>query len=442
MPTFLDDFAYLVNSKKESMREKIFKGKPSPLGEVFRRYVDSVWVSLSDLEEFSVNTGQLDVLAVDSSVYTNLLSTGGVFYIVRSMAVQKDVVCKKLETDVIFSKDRMRRIRELITAKMELLEFEVALEALRKGFNGDAILLDGSLYGRAAHVPIETRVEEERDVLLRYFQVYKELLDLCNKSNVPVVGVSKESRSTFYRDYLLSLMFDEKLEELDVDVDDKKKLRDVFFEVLDRERVAFERFSKLKERYGNKLETVELILEELACSRPDYQLIINFAATVGYTQPLLLGPTIRMARRLKEYKGNPRKWVRNHFPHLTREKGDDFVNWASQVVGSIVDFPSFISFYILLDPKDSPIRIDMPYYGKSMLEVGWPETVKADVGDLLRIMVTGYCGLNAYNLWLKNVDEKVRLRRRVVDGIYVPYLEKLFKEKIIRSRGYRRVKYP
>jgi hypothetical protein len=325
---------------------------------------------------------------------------------------------------------------------MEMLEFEVALEALKGGFDGDAILLDGSLYGRVSHVPIEYKVEEERDVLLHYFRVYKALLDACSRSGVLLVGVSKESRSTFYRDYLLSLIFDEKLKKLDVEESDKKRLREIFFQVLDVERLAFGKFSKLKEKYEDKLEGIELIFRELASSRPDYQLIMNYVSSTGYMRPLWLGPSIRMARRLKEYYKNPKESVKKYFPRLTMEKGEDFIRWASEILKSIVEFPSFVSFYILLDLRDSPIRVDMPYYGKLLFEVGWPEPVELDISELLKIMVTGYCGLNAYNLWLKNADEKVRLRRKVVDDIYFPYLEKLFGEKIIRGRSYRRVKYP
>jgi hypothetical protein len=397
---------------------------------------------LRELSEFSVSPSEFDVLAVDSSVYTNLLSNGGVFYIIRSLAVQEDVVGKRIQSDVIFSRDKMSRIRELITAKMEMLEFEVALEALKGGFDGDAILLDGSLYGRVSHVPIEYKVEEERDVLLHYFRVYKALLDACSRSGVLLVGVSKESRSTFYRDYLLSLIFDEKLKKLDVEESDKKRLREIFFQVLDVERLAFGKFSKLKEKYEDKLEGIELIFRELASSRPDYQLIMNYVSSTGYMRPLWLGPSIRMARRLKEYYKNPKESVKKYFPRLTMEKGEDFIRWASEILKSIVEFPSFVSFYILLDLRDSPIRVDMPYYGKLLFEVGWPEPVELDISELLKIMVTGYCGLNAYNLWLKNADEKVRLRRKVVDDIYFPYLEKLFGEKIIRGRSYRRVKYP
>ncbi|MBS7644414.1 DNA double-strand break repair nuclease NurA [Candidatus Bathyarchaeota archaeon] len=442
MPTFLEDFAQLVDSKRDELKNKILKGKPNWLERDFRKYLSAHWVFLESLNAFSTNPGEFDVLAVDSSVYTNLLSNGGVFYIIRSLAVQRDVVGKRLESDVIFSRDRMSRIRELITAKMEMLEFEVALESLKNGFNGDAVLLDGSLYGRVSHVPIESKVEEERDVLLRYFKVYKELLDVCNKSGVLLVGISKESRSTFYRDYLLSLIFDEKLGELDVEEEDKKRLREIFFQVLDVERVAFAKFFKLKGEYGDELEVMESILRELASSRPDYQLIINYVSSVGYMRPLLLGPSVRMARRFKEYHVNPKECVKKYFPRLSIEKGEDFIRWASDILRSIIEFPSFVSFYILLDPRDSPIRVDMPHYGRSLFEVGWPEPVEVDISKLLKIMATGYCGLNAYNLWLKNADEKVRLRRKVVDDIYFSYLEKLFGDKIIRGRSYRRVKYP
>ena len=442
MPNFLEDFARLVNERRNDLSDKIFKGKLNLFEEDFKRYVFSYWVPLEDLEDFIVSPRELDVLAVDSSVYMNLLSNGGVFYIIRSLAVRKDVVGKSLESNVIFSRDKLSHIGEFISVKMEMLEFEVALEALRDGFDGDTILLDGSLYGRASHLPIESKVEEERDALLRYFKIYGELLDACRRSGTPLVGVSKESRSTFYRDYLLSLIFDEKLKELDVEEDDKNRLREIFFRVLDVERVAFERFSKFKERYGDKLEVADLIFRELASSRPDYQLIMNYISSIGHTRPLLLGPSIRMARRLKEYSEDPKEYVRKYFPMLTMERGEDFTRWAFDILRSILKFPSFVSFYILLNPMDSPLRIDIPYFGRSLFDAGWPEPVDVDLGDLLKVLVTGYCGLDNYNLWLKNVDEKVRLRRKVVDDIYFPYLEKLFGEKIISGRRYRRVRYP
>jgi len=442
LPAFLEDFVHLINGKRDYLRERVLKGKFNPLEDEFKKHMAAHWVPLNDLSSFSADISSLNVMAVDSSVYSSLLSSGGILYISRGMAMYRGIVSKKMDVEVIFSREKMSSVNDFITAKMELLEFEVALEALKNGFDGDAILIDGSLYGRASHLPIEPRVDDQRDALLHYFRVYKNLLDFCHKSNVLLLGISKESRSTFYRDYLLHIIFNEKIRMLDVEEEDKELLGEIFFQVLDSERIAFERFYRLKKKYGVKLETIDVILQELASPRPDYQLIARCAPSIGYTRPLLLGPSIRMAKRLREYIKNPEEFVRKYFPRLSAERGDDFIQWASNVFKDILNFPSFVSFYVLLDLRDSPIRIDMPYYDKTLFEVGWPEPTGADIECALKIVVTGYCGLNAYNIWLKSVDEKVRLRRKVADEIYLPYLEKMFGEKIIRGRGYRRVKYP
>ncbi|MEM3715620.1 MAG: DNA double-strand break repair nuclease NurA [Candidatus Bathyarchaeia archaeon] len=443
MPVFLEDLACLINDKKDCLREKILMGRFNPLEEDFRKYMAAHWVPLKNLDPFSASLNDLDILAVDSSIYTNLLSSGGMLYIIGSMSMRRNTIAaKRMDVDVIFGRDKASSIHDIIIAKMELLEFEVALEALKDGFNGDAILIDGSLYGRASYPPLEPRIDEERDVLLRYFKVYKELLDFCRKSNILLMGVSKESRSTFYRDYLLHLIFNEKLNALNIDSEDKKLLRDIFFQMLSSERIALEKFQRLKKKYVDRLNAVEVILQELASSRPDYQLIMRCVSSVGYARPLLLGPTVRMAKRLKEYREDPERYVKKYFPRSSMEKGESFVQWASEVLNGILNFPSFISFYILLDLRDSPIRVDVPYYNRALFDVGWPEPIEANIEDLLKIIVAGYCGLNVHNIWLKNVDEKVRLRRKVIDEIYLPFLEKVFGEKIICGRGYRRVKYP
>ena len=77
-----------------------------------------------------------------------------------------------------------------------------------------------------------------------------------------------------------------------------------------------------------------------------------------------------------------------------------------------------------------------------VIDVGWHKPVTIDLSDALKVLATGYCGLDCHNLWLKNVDERVRLKKKTVDNIYVPYMEKLFGEKIIRGRSYRRVRFP
>ena len=442
MPEFLDEFAASVIRKKEGMKEKVLKGTPNPLQDHFSEKFPSFWVKIDDPARFRVNPAELSVMAVDSSVYSNLLSTGGVFYVVRSLAVCRSIEQKLLESDVFFSKGGSVSERNFISVKMEMLEFQVAIDALKRGLSCGTILIDGSLYGRLVHIPLESKVEEERLVLVDYFRAYRELLDLCRKNNVLLVGVAKESRSTSFRDFLLSLVFKEELEKLDIDDDDARKLKPLFMEVVDDFTLGLQRFEKFGQKYGVKLEIIRMILEELARSRPDYQLVMNFAESVGYTRPLLLGSSPRLARKLEALRSDAKSYVRKNFPNALRETGKGFVDEAAQVIAGIPDFPAIVSFYVLFDRRDSPIRIDVPCWDQKLIDVGWHKPASVDLEGVLKVLATGYCGLDCHNLWLKNVDERVRLKKKTVDNIYVPYMEKLFGEKIIRGRSYRRVRFP
>ncbi len=442
MPEFLEEFAASVIRKKEGMKEKVLKGTPNPLQDHFREKFPSFWVGIDDPAKLGVNSAELSVMAVDSSVYSNLLSPGGVFYVVRSLAVCRSVEQKLLESDVFFSKGGSVTERDFISVKMEMLEFQVAIDALKGGLGCSTILIDGSLYGRLMHVPLESKVEEERLVLVDYFRVYRELLNLCKKNNVLLVGVAKESRSTSFRDFLLSLVYKEELEKLDIDDDDARKLKPLFMEVVDNFTLGLQKFEKFGQKYGVKLETIRMILEELARSRPDYQLVMNFAESVGYTKPLLLGSPPRLARKLEALRSDAKSYVRKNFPNALRERGKGFVDDAAQVIAGIPDFPAIASFYVLFDRRDSPIRIDVPCWDQKLIDVGWHKPASVDLEGILKVLATGYCGLECHDLWLKNVDERVRLKKKTVDNIYVPYMEKLFGEKIIRGRSYRRVRFP
>lgn len=443
-PDFLNEFASSVNKKQATMRDRILKGTPNPLQSNFKKYFVSSWVSLDQIDRFSTKPSTLDVMAVDSSVYTNLLSTGGIFYVIRSLAVCGDQSQKLLETDVVFTKASLLDAQRSISIKMELLEFQVALDALKRGLNCGRILLDGSLYGRASHLPIESKIEEQRLTMLDYVQTYRELLDFCKEQKIVLVGVSKESRAAFYRDYLLKLIFDEEFAKLSSELDplDLQKLKPLFAEMLENEEGALNKFSKISQKYKNELEKTKLIFDELISSRPDYQLIMNHAKGIGYTKPLLLGPSVRTAKFFDYFRKDPVKFVRLRFPATFRRKGREFVDNATRILSSIESFPGIVSFHVLLNPNDSPIRIDVPDWGQTFVKTGWPKPTSFNVDDLLKVLVTGYCGLDCHNLWLKNVDERVRLKKHTVDTIYFPLMERQFNAKITRGRSYRRVRYP
>ena len=268
------------------MKKKIIEGKANPLYKRFEKHFRENWIQHDHLESFTMNPSQLGIMAVDSSVYTNPLSTGGIFYVIRSLAVCKEQTRKLLETDVVFTKGSLLDVQLFVSMKMELLEFQVALNFLKENPCCSRILIDGSLYGRAVHLLIESKIEEQRLMLLDYLQTYRDFLDLCHKKSILPIGVSKESRAEFYRNYLLKLVFDEELEALSPNIDPSilQRLKPLFLEFLGGKMwqdIAFKKFSQLKQKSNADLGTVNLVFEELTSSRPDYQLIMNSAHASG-----------------------------------------------------------------------------------------------------------------------------------------------------------------
>ena len=294
MPEFFVEFGACISRKKEAIKRKVFQGTPNPLAEDFNSEFPLLWHIIDEPAKLAANVSDLSVMAVDSSIYSNLLSTGGVFYVVRSLGICRNQQQKKLESDVFFSKGGSVAEREYISVKMEMAEFQVAIDALKNGLDCKTILIDGSLYGRLVHVPLESKVEEDRLILLDYFKVYRELLDVCKQNNVVLVGVAKESRSTSFRDYLLSLVFKKELEEAELEDDDARLIKPLFMEVVDNTSLGLQKFERFKQKYGDKISKIGLIFEELARSRPDYQVVMTFAQSLGYTRPLLLGASPRL----------------------------------------------------------------------------------------------------------------------------------------------------
>jgi hypothetical protein len=94
---------------------------------------------------------------------------------------------------------------------------------------------------------------------------------------------------------------------------------------------------------------------------------------------LLLGPSAGAARRLGQIASDPDRYVSSRFAVATREKGGDFTEWAAKILAGIPRMPSFISFYLLLNARDSPIRIDVPCWEHPLSKTGWPKPADLDL---------------------------------------------------------------
>jgi hypothetical protein len=445
MPQFLDAFINQVSEKRDSLLQKATLGRVSDIDADLERLLLETWLPIPARRGIG-----REVAAVDGSRAIRAFPSGAVLYIARALAVLGRRRFRELEVDAFFSKAKPSEVSVFVGRKMEWLELRAAMRAASEGgLSGGAALIDGSLYGRLLHLPRDQPAEGMRGFMLDYFKTLRELLELCRREGVLLAGVSKESRSSFLRDHLLALLLEEELDGLDsVPGEDKAELRAIFENALQSPSKALPAMRRLKRAHGDRLKGVERILREAASARPDHQLIRRFAKAPGYTIPLELGISGSRGVAMKLIKRDPKAYAMRYFREALSEAGDgeSFIEEATGVLEGILGLPSMISFHLLPDPRDTPMRVDVPSWACGLdhrvSDFIGSRPAEADVGEVVALLMEGYAGLKDYNVWLKRADEEVRLSREVVDGIYSSALGRLLNATIIHPRGYRRVKYP
>lgn len=427
MPEFLNIYVQQMKSNEQRISaEYSARSSKLDLGSAFREHWLEAQLSASSPADFSV-------LAVDSSSMRVSTANGGVFYVVRALGVARGARYRDLIADFDYVSDTLEE-STVISRKMEWLEHKVALRALEDGFSG-YILFDGSIYGRVVHVPLETGFARDRAFMLDYFETLLELLELCRRAEVQIIGMSKESRTSFFREFLLMKLALSLKDELGLS---EAEIVDLLSLALDNKRTALR---KLESEYSGT--QLEMIVEELISKKPDFQLILEFAECAGYTTPLLLGASARWRRAARQILRDPETYVRTQFPLCSRS--EEFVDRAVEVVKKIPKMPAIVSFHLLPSLNDTPMRIDIPAWqlgtDRTLLEVGWPEVANADVSEILSLLSAGYCGPENYNIWLKAADDGVKLSREIFENVYLRKFEEIV-GVFITSRGYRRVRFP
>jgi len=420
MPEFLTEFINDLNRKSTRILED-FENKEA--NKLYEKVFPPFW---KDYNIESCSPTQ-NVISVDGSNGHAPTSNGGFFFVCRALALGREKRYKDVITDFDFSNTRDQST--YISRVMELTEHTAPIKAIKDGFRG-TILIDGSLFGRMAHLPLELKLANNKGFMIDYFKHLIELLKLCKEHNILLIGISKESRATFFSEFLIKEIFKNNI----TDVGIRNRLVSL---ALDNPREAI----KLAKTTGNA--KIIMLTEELISRKPDSLLILNNAEKSGYTHPLLLGASIRWRRSGRLISTNPNKYLETNFPTLYEDK--EFLKQARQVITEMQDFPAIISFHILPSIIDTPLRVDIPawYFGieTRLLDVGWPEAVDINIDEILKIISAGYCGLSNYNVWLSAVDDEVKLSRKDFEDLYLKKFEEIVGKKTT-PRGYRRVRYP
>jgi len=446
MPEFLDEFVSQVRSKRDRFSQQLVRGREGVLDEELSGLMTNSWTPLERNSQEVIES-----VAVDGSQALRSFASGCSLYIVRSLAIKGRKRLRELEIDSFFSRSRTSDINNFVTRKMEWIETKVAQRAILEfDLHDTPLLIDGSLYGRMVHLPADGPAEGQRDYILRYFQTYLDFIETCRSRNMVLIGISKDSKVSILRNHFLSMMFSAELDNItdEIEPEAKQTIHDIFENLLDSPLQYKRQLRRLKQKYRDKLDRIQVMLDEALACRPDIQLIKNFIKEPGHSQPLELGPYSRYVRRLNEIQEDPIHYAEHNFRQAAAESKDEakFLDQAVDVLTRIQSFPTIISFYVLLDQRDTPLRVDVPSWlfglDHSFSSVKGYSVPDVDPKELVKILQGGYGGLRNYNIFLKRADEEVKLNRKTMDELYTSALEKILGLTLVHTRGYRRVKYP
>ncbi|RZN64912.1 MAG: DNA double-strand break repair nuclease NurA [Candidatus Methanoliparum thermophilum] len=426
MPEFLAEYIKELKSKSDRIGRDFVRDDIKNIGSFFNEY----WVEF----DLSDQPSNIDVLAIDSSSAVFPTNVGGLFYVVRGLGIAKNKNYKRIATDFDYSSSKSEQeISRFLGMYREHMEHLVGLDSIADGYNG-CILLDGSIYGRLSHILSEYSFlnSSSKGLSIDYFEILAKFIKKCEDNRILLIGISKESRTSFFRDFLIERILDDRGLE-------KKSRRDLLSLALKDKRKAIEKAESMYDK-----EVVKLI-EELTARIPDFQLITLHAKHPGYTKPLLLGASQKKIEEYKRYVVDKRSLIKSSFPELSDNK--DTFRRLSVLYDDLFNLPAIVSFHLLPKQIDTAMRIDVPswYFGisKRIIDVGWPEFVVNDekINEILNIVSAGYCGLDNYNIWLNMVDLRVKLRKKDFEEIYLPEFEKIV-GRFVTARGYRRDRYP
>lgn len=439
---FADLLIKKINDRKDNLLRVILEPERS---DFYRTILLKHWFSLPLTKEGIEGK----VYAVDSSDAVIELAGGGVIYIVRAAALsnRRDEV-RKLDLDAFYppSDEKLSEYRVLAREHSEHL---AAMEAIQSLNPGDAILIDGSIFGRMTHVFRALEIPGKEDFMLTYVKTFYQFLSKCLERNVILLGVAKDSRSTLLRESLLVELLLEKMKNYDTVL--QLRILSILRSLHRFPRQASKAIQEIAEAVG---EDICMILRELLDNMPDYKMIMSSRIGSGFSHPLKL-ELRNIARGFVEILYTPeRRWelARAFISSLPLSRvHSKLEKFTYNVLEYMASYPAVGAFYVKFAENDIPLRIDIVHpsierwglekegsiSGYVRFASDWRDTVH----NVLELLGSLYAGLKNYNVLLTIVDKYVKMTY-ATKNLYKRKIESLLDMLIQQSRGVRRVSFP
>lgn len=440
MPNFVD----LMESCLKNM------GTPEQLLNYSREVVELVKEELNkrirslEYVDINKNKSNLEFLAVDSSRAIRELIDGsslGIFRAIGLTSSKKEF--RELETEFFYHSGKSNQLRFYESAKMEYLEAKVILKYLNEeNTNERVVLVDGSLFGRISHIPIELQIYGRELFMIDYIATYRELFDEAKKKNVLLIGLSKDSRASF----LKQIMFKELVKRLAA-----KEGNFDFNELFVEKDLSHLQEILNKATNEETKKILNIILNLYFRSIPDIYFLNKFSELQRYfTLPIELSYDMISSRsliRMLENKISNEEYIRTHFSKVSRDLSKEKNLDLNITLNNIRNYPTIVSFYLVPTKNDSPIRVDIPSYCfginhklEDLVTSGFLKLSEEKLNNVILSLLEQYAGYKNYNVLLKRADEKVKLSNYIVDNVYLRIIEKKLGIILLPGRDYRRVK--
>jgi len=461
MPKFLAGFTEILNKSKDNFLAKLQHTMHKDLEKAYNLELVKVWNSVPPNEEMN----NLKICAVDGSNQVRELANGTKIYVARALGITNyGIEFQNLQANVIeFRGIKSSQFQNFIVYKMEFAELQVVKQFLDSAPDKDEknqwiCFLDGSWYGRIMNQVMEFRLDEEQAFLIDYHKLLQDVFRIAREKKIWLVGVSKDSDSNVLRNILLQKIGKNLLATSALSVSEKATLQNAF---LDCEQLKPQIVtslqstnSMLEKSYGLQFAPLKAALEErMFRSLSDYALVLKCQPGTGYSVPVEVGPSRQ--NRLKYFSKLTGSGVQSfaesafrHYLSSNIQNKTKFLQDVVKVFEGITQYPTMVTFVMLLHERDLPLRIDFPL---SMLGQGnsianfkgntplLDSKCLAFTEQMVKMYLNFYAGLKDYHVFLKRVDELVKLSNKTMDQIYERLLEKELNTTLIHTRDYRRV---
>ena len=391
MASFIDLIAQRIYAQRNELLASLSINPGDDREHKLATGVQTHWHPFIPGNNQSVNQSQLRIGAVDGSRAVRSLNVGADWIVAQALLIGPDGLRNSQgNTRIIRGDVEHPEVDRYASLLMRSLELNLALRFVQEK-KGNVLLLDGSLYSDLPYLLYNLAIGGYEDLPHQVLEQYLDLFELCQQSEVLLLGIAKSTRSTLFGRALLGDSFP-----------------------------------------GSGLPS-------------DGELLYRWAEGCGLTDPVLLGSasfghtSAQRIAQLAVKAGQP--LLDAPAPHTTMP--DLSQEHFSQLQTKLLAAPAIGTFDARLAPGDDVLRIDAlaSAFGRHepRLLAFDHELIAHDAAlPILEHLLGEYGGFSVYNAALYVVDQEVRLHAETVDKVYLPILCSQLGSRIQYDRSTRR----